>query len=116
MIQFKNLTPHEVTVVDGDRSVTFQPSGQVARVDEDARFVGYYAAKDDEQKPLHIPVKMVSAADVTGLPEQEDNVVHIVSRMVADACPDRQDLVFPFRLIRDDQGRITGCTGFGVVA
>lgn len=39
---------------------------------------------------------------------------YIVSRMVANALPNRKDLLVPNELVRDDQGNIIGCRSFEV--
>ncbi|HLU45236.1 MAG TPA: hypothetical protein VKZ67_09500, partial [Natronosporangium sp.] len=47
--------------------------------------------------------------------DQQPGVLLIVSRMVAEAAPHRRDLVIPHGLLRDSQGRVVGCAGFGQV-
>ena len=53
--------------------------------------------------------------DVTDLPEQEDGVYLIVSRLVATACPNRSDLLIPGPLIRDAEGKVVGCKGLSKI-
>jgi hypothetical protein len=48
----------------------------------------------------------------TELPAWEYGKFYIVSRIVAEACRDRFDLVFPYDLVRNDEGAIVGCRGF----
>jgi len=50
--------------------------------------------------------------DVTGLPEPKDNILYIVSQIVADACPNRCDLLVPSDIIRDGAGQVIGCRSF----
>lgn len=35
--------------------------------------------------------------------------MYVVSRLVAEAVPERRDLVVPHGLVRDGQGRVVGC-------
>jgi hypothetical protein len=50
---------------------------------------------------------------VEELPAPQPGVWLVVPRVVADACPGRRDLVFPYREVRDDTGRVIGCTALG---
>jgi len=58
-----------------------------------------------------LPLGRTVLGDPTGLPDPEDGVVLIVSALVAEACPDRTDLVYPGEAVRDERGRITGAKG-----
>ena len=99
-----NLTPHAVDVVRSDGSIkTYPSSGQVARLDVSRKFVRILDGAE-----VHRP----SLGGVTGLPEAQMDVTLIVSALVAQACPDRSDLVSPGELVRDSAGKIIGCKGF----
>lgn len=45
---------------------------------------------------------------MTGLPEPEAWTLYVVSQLVVTHIPERTDLAFPFDLVRDDEGTITG--------
>jgi hypothetical protein len=96
-----NLTPHTVNeTVTGEQ---FPPSGTVARV----------AATMTPQGDLNgIPLFTRQFGVVECLPEPVAGVIYIVSAIVADACPDRRDLVSPGELVRNADGQPTGCRGF----
>jgi hypothetical protein len=100
----KNLTPHQVVVILDDYTVTFEPSGIVARVSQTLSRTGTAAGG--------IPVFSRYFGDVIGLPEREAGVLLIVSALVKSALPDRKDLLSPAELIRDGQGNVIGCNGF----
>jgi hypothetical protein len=100
MMNLVNLTPHPVTV----GGVTI-PSTGVVRCAEVRERVGTIAVSDDVQ----VPLMRVSLGQVEGLPEPSPDTVYIVSRLVADACPDRDDLAVPDMIVRDAEGRIIGC-------
>ena len=86
--RFENLTPHDVNLILPDGEVlTIPASGKVA-----------------------IPVvKTVFDTNVTDLPDPQDGVIYLTSTLVAQAVPDRDDVLVPADLRRDDAGRIIGC-------
>ena len=45
----------------------------------------------------------------TDLPEKVEGVYLIVSRMILEANKDRDDLLVPNELVRDETGNIVGC-------
>ena len=51
----------------------------------------------------------------SNLPDYEEGVYYIVSALVANAYPERKDLLMVNETIRDDDGRIIGCKSFAVV-
>lgn len=124
-----NCTPHEIKVQHGARTISFQPSGIIPRVD----------SEDQDADPIHgIPTVITKSGKPTGLPDpsaqcidckcpvafdsgpdcecggQIENVYLIVSRMVFDAS-DRKDLICPdtgATCIRDYKGHIQAVTRF----
>lgn len=99
-----NLTPHEVSVILEDRAIHFPVSGTVARCDCSKNRIGILDG---------IPINKSTYGDVSGLPKQADGVYYIVSSFVANALPERKDLLYPDDLVRDDTGAVIGCKGFG---
>lgn len=80
-----NLTPHAITIAlpSGD-SVTFPPSGQLARVTSQEVVVG----------TLHgVPVIQRAFGAVEGLPD--DGTPCLVSALVLSACPGRAGVYAP---------------------
>lgn len=104
--QIVNLTPHTVTVRCGGRDVEFESEG-IARIEDAVE-----AAVDLNGTP----VCLVGRGGVTGLPQPSDGQVFLVSRVLAAALPSRRDLVFPFREIRDLEGRIVAVESLGTFA
>ena len=102
----KNCTPHNVDIVVGDTTITIPPFGIVPRCSQIEKAVG---------KIEDIPVTVQAFGDVTDLPEQEDGVYLIVSRLVATARPNRSDLLVPGPLIRDKEGKVVGCNGLSKI-
>lgn len=64
---------------------------------------------------LHLADGQVVTID-PALPDPVPGTVHIVARVVAAQAPERDDLVWPDDLIRDDQGRVVGCRALGAAA
>ena len=113
-----NLTPHEVNLVCGDAStLTIGPSGYCPRV----------VMPEVTERPTRIVTEQgdkatVLVADATSgrmrldppLPAPAPGVRLVVSRLVAAAAPDREDLLVPDKLVRDQFGRVTGCERLAV--
>jgi hypothetical protein len=108
-----NLTPHNIIV----NNYNFPPSGTVARCEEITEKNVSLMTEGGESFQL---VKKYYGK-VENLPEIETYkehplsnynhiaVYYIVSAMVRLAVPDRQDLLSPGDLIRDEKGNIVGC-------
>lgn len=101
-----NLTPHVVRLVGDGAVVELAPAGPPARV----------VLRPDRTDavvrigPLAVPLKRTAASSqVTGVPQRRPGVLLIVARAVAEALPDRDDLVYPHDTVRDDRGVVVGC-------
>lgn len=101
-----NLTPHSVNVIGDDNSVTItiESSGNVARCSQTINIVDTIDLNN-----VAIPVSSSSYGEVVDLPAPQDGVYYVVSRLVMSACPNRQDLLVPNDLVRDEAGRVIGC-------
>lgn len=104
-----NLTPHEINVYDGDGNHIVdlpKPSEDtiIPRVSQKEELLGYIG---------DMPITRQVFGEVEGLPEEQLDIAvfYVVSRMVAQACPDRQDLLVPGPLVRNEQGQPCGCHG-----
>lgn len=104
---FVSLLPHVVSIIREDGSVVeIAPSGTVARCTQTEETVTVVDG---------IKITRQSFGTVTGLPERCNGTRFIVSRMVATAAVDRDDLLVPGPLVRDSEGVVTGCRGLSVV-
>ena len=115
-MKIKNFTPHAINyVAPCGEQVTFSSSG-VARVSASSQSAGSYGLDGHVFDNGQIIVKLISQSfgKVEGLPDEEDGVRFIVSRLVKAALPERGDLIVPADLIRDASGKITGCRAFEV--
>ncbi|MAG65405.1 MAG: hypothetical protein CMK74_05970 [Pseudomonadales bacterium] len=102
-----NLTPHTLNIhgVDAEGKAfiyNLKPGGDAPRVS----FIDKpYMVLDG------IAIRTETMSDVEGLPSPIKDVLFVVSQIVAGACLDREDLVYPGPLIRDEDGRPIGCAG-----
>ena len=137
MTKLINCTPHDIIIVtdeiygdyisDPEENVfevneffVIERSGIVPRLKEKQEKVGEVkttATKQDEIKEdgydhgwnIHVDIMQKSFTEIEGLPEPQENTIYIVSALVAGAAKDRDDLVVPNDIVRDDKGRIIGC-------
>jgi uncharacterized protein YuzE len=114
-----NLTPHAVVILNstGEQPLlTFPPSGKVARLVTDQKVVGDVSYKDATQGWCRIEIVQTVFSAVEHLPayDAEADVLYIVSMPVAQALPERKDVVAPdtSRAKRDEDGKIIGVPGF----
>lgn len=111
MVKIINLTPHAVNLhvkitSKVDAIVVIPSSGTVARCVVERQQVTTVAG---------IPVNRTVFGAVEGLPEPKEGVYYIVSSIVAQACPERHDLLIVDDTVRDEQGRIVGCRALATV-
>lgn len=109
MANIINLTPHEVVIVNSDNKEVirkFPASGNLARVNTSTKIVGNLDG---------IPITETQFSEVYGLPEAEAGTYYIVSLAVAQREEYRPDLLVPNGSVRDEQGRIIGCTSLARV-
>jgi hypothetical protein len=104
-----NLTPHALNLMpegpDGP-TVTIPPSGQVARCAVDRVQVDTVAVDG-----IAVPVNQTRFGEVSDLPDPQfvgPDTIFVVSALVAQAVPERQDVFIVDDAVRDDQGRIIG--------
>ena len=115
-----NLTPHQITVRTTNGDITVPASGTIARV----------ATAATAAEPVYVGTAMVSTQVVTygkvsGLPEESEDTVYIVSGMVLNALREqgetRLDVVAPATgpadgVIRDESGQILAVSKFNALA
>ena len=62
---------------------------------------------------MGISVTRTVFGEPVGLPEPEVGTCYIVSQLVKNALPERDDLVVPAEVVRDADGNIIGCKSLG---
>lgn len=112
MTKLVNLTPHKINIVseDGSKLYDVPVSGTVARCSQAETHLF-----DLQVGEVSIPVTGQSFGEVIDLPSPQEGILYIVSRLVASACPDRDDLLVPGPLVRNDEGQPVGCRGLSRV-
>ena len=106
MTKFINLTPHTLNIIDVNNNIMdIPPSGKIARVSSISAIV---ATIND------INVSQQTFGDVIDLPDAQDGVVFIVSRMVKDRIFNRADVLVPGAPVRDADGKIVGANGLSL--
>ena len=106
MTNLVNLTPHIINIVVEGGIVDVNPSGTIARCSQSNVAVGNING---------IPVTKQCFGEIVDLPASQEGVVFIVSRLVAAAAQERDDLVIPGPLVRNEQGQPIGCQGLSVI-
>ncbi len=110
-VRLVNLCPHDVVVVLDHGQLVLRPDGPPARC-----VVERVHAGDIRTDGWTVPVVESRVVQAPVLPDERSGILLIVSRMVAEAVPDRSDLVFPDGLVRDEGGTVVGCSGFARLA
>lgn len=107
MKKIRNLTGQPLTVYVENQAVATLPSQ--GRVFVRANYEYDYHV-DVEGYP--IPVLTTGAAEeVDGLPDQEDDILLVVTGLVCGLYPERGDLLAPARVVKE-KGKIVGCRAF----
>lgn len=107
MTKLVNLTPHSLNIVAADGSTVYIPpdGNRIARVASTSVIVATVNG---------INISRQTFGKVMDLPDAQDDVVYIVSRMVKDRVPDRDDVVVPGVPFRDTDGKIIGAWGLSL--
>lgn len=102
-----NLTPHEISIKRTDGTFLTLPKAELpARRAVKSIVVGYLDG---------IEIKTQEFGEVENLPESQKGVFLFVSLIVAQAYPERRDLVTPGTAIRNPDGTQSGCIGLSQV-
>ena len=103
-MKFINLTPHVINILaeDGGRILELAPSGGIARVASTSVKIGDVDG---------VPFFETKLGEPEGVPEPEAGTTFVVSGLLRAACPGRDDLMQPGRLVRDETGKPIGCIG-----
>ena len=124
-----NCTPHDIVfIVEShidDEFYTIErfiikKSGIVPRVKEVENKIDVFKASVTRESDikedgydngwnLYIDIMKKSFSEVEGLPEPKKDTYYVVSALVAGAAKNRDDLLIPNDIIRDEEGRIIGC-------
>lgn len=103
----RNLTPHAINIVgeDGEMKQIIAPEEKPARLKVGTVRCGF---------ALGVPLSKSTFGEPENLPEPQEGVLLIVSQLIKGAFPDREDLVVPAEMVRDNKGNIIGCKSLGL--
>lgn len=104
-MQFVNLTAHSVMLLNGQEPQEFPPSGTIIRLKEKV-------LTTENEGSVKIKTVVYESDNSDSWPQPRNDVLFIVSYMVAKAAPHRSDFIFPFDLVRKPGGVIVGCRSF----
>lgn len=108
-LKLVNLTPHPVQIVGLDKKVTILPACPTpVRLHEHAERV-----KILDYQGAEITISAVEYTHAYNLPRELKDTLYVVSQMVAQAYPERDDLVFPYDIVRNEDGSIFACRQLG---
>jgi hypothetical protein len=107
-----NLTPHEVVLLDKKSKkilATIPTSGIIARLPQETVSCGEF-----EFDGIKIPLTKTNYKwKEANIPEKIDGTIFIVSQLVKNAS-NREDLVVPAEMVRDEKNNILGCCSLGL--
>ena len=106
MKKIKNFTPHPINICDN--------AGVVIRTIQSEGLVRLKAETVSAGEIDGVPTSKTVFGKAEGLPEFEKGVFYIVSQLVKSALPQRNDLLVPAEVVRDDKGNIIGCKSLGL--
>lgn len=111
-----NLTPHAITIYEGDRVLTtVERHGAVARVKVTRTTRGSLDIGEPKRRTgdtwPEVPLSVPAFGQVEDLPEPVGDTYFIVSALVREAVKYRSDVLSPGEPIRNDAGVIIGCRG-----
>lgn len=102
-----NKTPHAVHIMDdnGDIIRTYESQLPPIRIST--------TIHKGQPLPDGTPTTITLFGKVEDLPEPTVEVFYIVSQLVKNELPHRQDLFVPAEVMRDKDGNIIGCKSLG---
>ena len=119
-----NCTPHDVCIYRGS-DCCYMDGKLYLLEDMDLQpFITYPAAKEPTRVTFKqkidgivdgILIYWSSPDEFVNFPEPKPNTFYIVSKMLAQACPEREDFILPGTLVRNKSGDVVGCIDFSRV-
>lgn len=110
-MEFQNKTPHKITLIHNNGTKTvFDRDGKPIRLKPKVEKIGDWK---DKKKEIRVPITRTLFGKAKNLPPNKTNIVLIVSRLVLDQV-DREDMVTPEDIVRDDDSNIIGCKSFAI--
>ena len=121
-----NCTPHDVAIYR--TCDCYMRDGFLYLRDDEEEYPEplhvYQAAKEPAraicvQKPAGMAdgflIYRLAHRGIIGLPDPKPGTYYIVSKMLAQASPEREDLILPGTVVRNGSGDVVGCIDFSIV-
>lgn len=107
-----NATPHDVNVMDDTGYIVarYPASTHPIRLTERKSPFGVMPVRRLRGGWYEVPIVLYRQHIAGPPPRQREGVYYIVSAMVAQAYPERDDFLTVDGTIRDRRGRVIGCT------
>jgi len=121
-----NCTPHDVAIYSTADCYMYNGSLYLREGDEEyPEPLHVYQAAKESARAIYVQ-RTAGMADeyliyrrfpeeVANLPEPKPGTYYIVSKMLAQACPEREDLIFPGTTVYDAEDNVVGCIDFSRV-
>lgn len=121
-----NCTPHDVSIYNTADCYMYNGSLYLREGDEEyPEPLSVYPAAKNPARAIY-ERRIAGGADgclicrrtpreIIGLPEPKKGTYYIVSKMLAQACPERKDLISPGTVVRNGSGDVVGCIDFSRV-
>lgn len=100
--KIKNLTPHDINLLCEDETLTLRSEG-VLRLATSRIKVG-----EIEYNGKKINITKTKFSKIDDLPKREEGVIYIVSSLICQNYPERDDFYIVDDTVRDSDGRIIG--------
>lgn len=122
-----NCTPHDVAIYSSADCYMYNGSLYLREGDEEyPEPLSVYQAAKEPARAIYVQ-RTAGLADgyiltyrlvpreIIGLPDPKPGTSYIVPKMLAQACPQRKDLIFPGTVVRNGSGDVVGCIDFSRV-
>ena len=94
-----NLTPHNINFILKDKTIILSPETTPLRLVEETKVIG---------KINDIPITKTTY-NLVSTPKKQKDTIYIVSKIILEAYPEREDFYMINESIKDETGRIIGC-------
>ena len=116
-----NCTPHSIEIWNDDGAILEIKSEEFpARCRMNTRHLADFRIENggsEEKSDFSIPLfGITEESDMVteNLPSPREGVMYVVSKIVASANPDREDLLLVWNTVRDERGSVIGCRGLSL--
>lgn len=105
-----NKTPHPVILLDKEyKEIRRFEKGDTIRLSQITEQIGVARIGIG-----HVPISQTIFGEPENLPDYKEGVYYIVSQLVKNALPERDDLLVPAEIVRNESGVIKGCQSLGL--